>query len=131
MDAPFTTVIVSLPEELGVLENVRAIVTTSDKTISIGCNHFSRFHSEDGSEWPQIFDNNLSIVSNFNVSKDGELNSSVFSGKYFLYDISYLEGDCYFVFDFYKNDISFKNYTTNSFHFKLDKNAYQDLLQPF
>ena len=131
MKTPFTTVSVSLPEELGIIENVRAIVTVNYKNISIDCEHFTRFHSINGSEWPKIFDDKLSTISDFNVTENTELNSSVFSGKYFLYDESYLEGDFYFTFDFYKDDIGYKNYTTNSFHFKLNVDDYYDLLELF
>lgn len=131
MKIPFTTVLVSLPEKLGIIDNVRAIITVHDKQLSINCAHFTRFHSSDGSEWPKIFDNNLSAISNFNVIENDEMNTSVFIGKYFLYNKSYLEGDCYFVFDFYENYVSYKNYTTNSFHFKLDEDDYFDLLELF
>jgi len=131
MSIPFTTVSVSLPEELGIIDNVRAIITVPDKRISINCEHFTRFHSLDGSEWPKIFDDKLSAISDFNVIENADLNSSMFAGKYFLYDKSYLEGDYYFVFDFYKDYIGYKNYITNSIHFKLDEDDYVDLLELF
>ena len=132
MAIPFTTAELSLPEELGIISNVRAIVTTCDKTIHINCEHYTRFYSPDGLEWPDtIFDENMSVVIGFKIIENNEPNSSVFRGDYFIYDESYLEGDIYFIFDFYKDEIWYRNYSTSSSHFVLDADSYRDILEPF
>ena len=132
MAIPFTTVQLSLPEELGIIDNVKAIVTVRDKKIFIDCQHYKRIHSSDGFEWPDIiFDENMNVVVGFKILENNDPNTSVFRGDYFIYDESYLEGDVYFIFDFCKDYVWYRNYSTSSIPFTLSIDCYHDLLELF
>lgn len=136
MKIPLTTVVVSLPEEFGIIKNVRAIVKTRNKTFSICCGAEPsvRYHSLDGIEWPKIFDSNLKPIV-FHILNNDEPNTSVFEGIYTMddetYDEAYLEGDLHFIFDIWKDEHLSTNYSTSSIHFSLDAEDYYDLLEMF
>lgn len=131
MEFPTTQICISLPENLGIIENVNVIVKLCDREFQIPCKHVLRYHSVDGHEWPkEVFDSNLkSINIDFKIYDDNEPNTSFFQGTYTFFNQTYLEGDFYFIFDFCKDNYWYINFRTNSLHFKEDKENFYSLLE--
>lgn len=121
---PETSIILSIPEELGFIDNAYAHITLSNGTYfcekAFTDSRF-RYHS-DGSTWPKIFrEDSKEQVLNLHVPsvEDTSLNTSVFGIVYPLKDMSYLEGYCVFTFRANNTD-----YYTESLYFKVDKEDY-------
>ena len=130
MEFPTTEICVSLPEELGIIEHVNAMIKIIGKDLfSIPCKHVLRYHSVNGSEWPEkIFDTNSNLITvNTEFDNTNQPNSSYFVGNYVFFDETYLEGELYFCFDYCKDNVWYNNIKTNSLHFKQDKEDYLDL----
>ncbi len=126
---PVTTVYVPLPEELGIFENVNAIINLSNKRqLTITCHHKGRYHFDTEDIWPKIFDSSSNPIILSKVIENDVPNTSVFVANFTLYDESYLNGNFYFSFDFLKNDCLYTRYYTNTLIFKLDKEDYVELV---
>lgn len=127
---PSIRMFVTLPEELGIIENVNAIVKLYDKEIAVPCKHTARYFAYCDLAWPEIFDEFSNPFAINRIIYDcGEPNTSVFEGIHTLYDETYLEGEYYFVFDFCKNGNWHRNYRTKKIHFKEDKSKFNNLLE--
>lgn len=127
---PSTPMIVCLPEELGFIENVTAVIKLCDnKELRIPCSHIDRYHSYCAKAWPEIFDNDSNPIPLNTEILNQEPNTSVFEGIYTFYNENYLIGDFYFVFDFYKNNNYSKNCHTKSIHFRENVNNYRRLME--
>lgn len=131
MEFPKTPICISLPESLGIIENVNAIVKLCDREFPIPCEHILRYHSVDGHEWPkEVFDSNSkSIDINFKIEDNNEPNTSFFQGTYTFFDQTYLKGDFYFIFDCCKDGYWYTKFRTNSLHFEEDKENFDELLE--
>ncbi len=127
---PSTTLVVPLPEEIGIIKNVNAIIQLSGKTITIPCEHITRYCALSECTWPELFDESSTpFPINRKIYNNGLPNTSVFQGIYTFYDETYLEGELHFVFDFCKDDFWHKNYHTKTMHFKEDKSNYYEILE--
>ena len=130
MKFPTTELCVSLPEQLGIIEHVNAVIKIIGKDLfSIPCKHVLRYHSVNGSEWPEeLFDINSNLINlNFEFDNTEQPNTSYFVGNYVFYDETYLKGELYFCFDYCKDDIWYTNIRTNLLPFNQDKEDYFDL----
>lgn len=114
-----TTLEFALPEELGILDNVYVHVQLENgHNISIPAIHEFRYHSENGIEWPIIFnDETKRPVQILNELKDypTELNSSFFGIIYTGVDESYQKGSFCITFTGWKDDTLTWYYTNRTF----------------
>lgn len=120
---PETSLLVSLPEELGILDNVWVHITLSNgRYIPIKadlCLDF-RHYSEDGAEWPILYDEDTKQqISNWNINKNGDPNTTVFGIVYTCYDRTFLKGSFVVTFTSWKNECV-KSFYTEMVTFDLD-----------
>ena len=127
---PSTTLFLPLPEEIGIIENVNAIVELCDNVITIPCEHIARYHASSGCVWPELFDESLKPFSvSREICNDDNPNTSAFQGIYTFYDENYLEGKFYFIFDFCKNGVWHRKYRTKTQYFKEDVSNYYGFVE--
>lgn len=131
MEFPKTLICISLPENLGIIKNVNAIVKLYNREFLIPCEHVLRYHSVDGHEWPkEVFDSNSKYINiDFKIYNDNEPNTSFFQGIYTFFDETYLEGNFYFIFDSCRDGCWYNKFRTNSLHFKESEENFYDLLE--
>lgn len=120
MEALFETSLeFSLPEKLGILDNVWVHVQLENgQNISIPAIHEFRYYSENGIEWPMIFNDEtkkpVPILSASEVCLN-EPNSSFFGIIYTGVDASYLKGSFCITFTGWRNEMLTKYYTDRTF----------------
>ncbi len=126
IDYPETSLLISLPEELGILGNVWVHITLSNgRYVPIEatlCPHF-RHYSETGAEWPNLYNEDTKQqLFNWEINKNGEPNTTVFGIIYTCYDSSFFKGSFVVTFTSWKEEILRSFYTeTVSFDFNDDE----------
>lgn len=127
-----TTLVFALPEELGIFDNVYVHVQLENgQNISIPATHEFRYHSDNGIEWPMIFnDETKKPVAILNESKDclTEPNSSFFGIIYTGFDRSYAKGSFCITFTGWKDEKLTRYYIEQKpFSLEIDEEDFEEL----
>ena len=123
IDLPETSLLIALPEELGILDNVWVHITLSNgRYVPIEaklCPHF-RHYSEKGEEWPKLYEENTNkLLSNWEIDKNGEPNTTVFGIIYTCYDKDFFKGSFVVTFTSWKEEI-LRSFYTETVSFDLE-----------
>lgn len=123
MDYYETSLPISLPEELGIIDNVWVHITLSTgQYLPLKAQLYSHFrhYSETGEEWPKLYDEYTKLpVSNLEIAKDGKPNTTVFGIIYKCYNRTFLKGSFVVTFNSWKEGV-LKAFYTETVQFDLD-----------
>lgn len=123
VDYPETSLTISLPEELGIIDNVWVHITLLNNTyIPLKAKLYSHFrhYSRTGEEWPKLYDENTKQqITNWKINKDGKPNTTVFGIIYKCYDRTFFKGSFVITFTSWKCEV-LKYYYTERKYFDLD-----------